>query len=479
MTVNVFLSKIRPLFPSLRNHLNCAIQMLKQGSESCQEHWSAQSDSARNPGLTNMVISMSSVCSSVIKETLSCFSKMLYLSAIQEEKSCLSDLLEAFQPSKIPDCIFSGMQSIPSPGNVDYLYCGAYSFLEGVLEEAITLSFSLASEVLLTLDLVIKSVQKLLEKSVQGYGKNIHNGLFQELLANLHNRLGTSAYKLLRHDWDDGNLENGWKGKGEVVQKILHVLLVNSKSPSDLLDELACSILPQAPLTKEIQEDDFHGFPTLCSATFIVWYRVLHEENLGVLNKLVTEVSLLENQRAEYQAETVEAVLNNLQKSVNVVVSLVNMCRSHDKISVHALAVKYGGKFVESFLKVFEFLQTQIQMHNELIIQLVKELQKATRTLQTLCSEAKGLKQTAVTSKIPATKRSLERFLFHVKGLLHTTSSGCSFWMGNLKHKDLMGQVVSSQAYIDQNENTLEGCEETVVEEQHVSVRSEEERETE
>jgi hypothetical protein len=42
----------------------------------------------------------------------------------------------------------------------------------------------------------------------------------------------------------------------------------------------------------------------------------------------------------------------------------------------------------------------------------------------------KGSKQTAITSKIPATKRSMERFLFRVKALLHSTSSGCTFWMG-------------------------------------------------
>ncbi|CBI33398.3 unnamed protein product, partial [Vitis vinifera] len=51
-----------------------------------------------------------------------------------------------------------------------------------------------------------------------------------------------------------------------------------------------------------------------------------------------------------------------------------------------------------------------------------------------------------ITSKIPSTKRSMECFLFRVKALLHTTSSECTFWMGNLKHKYLMGQVVSSQA---------------------------------
>ncbi|KAK1282550.1 hypothetical protein QJS10_CPB22g00089 [Acorus calamus] len=59
-----------------------------------------------------------------------------------------------------------------------------------------------------------------------------------------------------------------------------------------------------------------------------------------------------------------------------------------------------------------------------------------------------------ITSKIPATKRSMERFLFHVKGLLHSTSNGCAFWMGNLKHKDLMGQVVSSQVYNNDDEDS-------------------------
>ncbi|KAI8026083.1 Fanconi anemia group D2 protein [Camellia lanceoleosa] len=480
MTANEFLRKILPLFSSLQKHLNCAVHILKEGTEFCQEHWSVQSASAKNPDLTNMVVSKSSVCNSLLKEILTCFRKMLNLPDIQAEKSVLSDLLEAFQPTKIPDSIFSGMQVIPSPGNIDYLYCGAYSFLEGVLEEAITLSFTLASEVLLTLDSVITSVQQFLEKSVEGKSKDIHSGLFREILPTLQNRLGTSAYKLLRHNWDNHNLENGWKSKG-VVQKILQIYLVNSDSTSDLLCELVCSILPQATLSKTTAEDDFHGFPTLCSATFDVWYRVMHEENLRILNKLVKEVILLGKPRAGFQLEAVEVLLKNLQKTVNVVVSLINMCRTHDKISVHAMAVKYGGKFVDSFLKVFDFLQTQFQIHNELIIQLVKELQKATRTLQTVCSEAKGMKQTAVTSKIPATKRSLERFLFHVKALLYTTSSGCTFWMGNLKHKDLMGQVVSSQAYVDeQNENAVEDFEETVVEEdQQNSVASEEERETE
>uniref|UniRef100_A0A0V0GRH8 Putative ovule protein n=1 Tax=Solanum chacoense TaxID=4108 RepID=A0A0V0GRH8_SOLCH len=52
----------------------------------------------------------------------------------------------------------------------------------------------------------------------------------------------------------------------------------------------------------------------------------------------------------------------------------------------------------------------------------------------------------------------MERFLFRVKELLHSTSSGCTFWMGNLKHKNLMGDVVSSQAYVDDQKRQYGQC---------------------
>lgn len=50
------------------------------------------------------------------------------------DKSVLSCLLEAFQPVNISDDIFSGMQLNTSPGTIEYLYFGAYLFVEGVLD---------------------------------------------------------------------------------------------------------------------------------------------------------------------------------------------------------------------------------------------------------------------------------------------------------------------------------------------------------
>ncbi|KAJ8573017.1 hypothetical protein K7X08_009528 [Anisodus acutangulus] len=449
-----FISKIQPLFPSLRRHLDSAVSGVREDTETCPDHWKTHSAFAGNPDIPNITSLRLSVSRSVIKETLQCFGKMLNIPDVQRDRSVLSDLLEAFQPISITDCFFQGMQLIPSPGDVGYLYAGAFSFVRDVFDAACAVSFALASKVLLSLESVLVSIRTILDNDLNDIGKDIRTGFSKELLSFLSKKLGTFAYKLLMQKCDGVNdIEDGQKVKAEVIQKLLRIYLENCQSTSDSLSELACSVLPQVSSRRSAVEDGC-SFPTLCPATFCIWYRVMHEENLAMINRLVKEISLLEKARGGGEVEDVKCLLKKLHQSVNVVVSLVNMCKTHDKVNVRAIAVKFGGKFVDSFLKAFGFLQGQFELHREQIIQMVRELQTATRTIQTLCSEAKGMKQTAITSKIPITKRSMERFLFRVKELLHSTSSGCTFWMGNLKHKNLMGDIVSSQAYVDdQNDN--------------------------
>ncbi|KAJ8529382.1 hypothetical protein K7X08_036217 [Anisodus acutangulus] len=449
MKVIEFISKIQPLFPSLRRHLDSAASGVREDTETCPDHWKTHSAFAGNPDIPNITSFRPSVSRSVIKETLQCFGKMLNILDVQRDRSVLSDLLEAFQPISITDCFFQGMQLIPSPGDIGYLYTGAFSFVGDIFDAACAVSFALASKVLLSLESVLVSIRTILDNDLNDIGKDIRTGFSKELLSFLSKKLGNFAYKLLMQKCDGVMTLR----MAEVIQKLLRIYLENCQSTSDSLSELACSVLPQVLSCRSAVEDGC-SFPTLCHATFCIWYRVMHEENQVMINRLVKKISLLEKSRGGGEVEDVKCLLKKLQQSVNVVVSLVNMCKTHDKVNVRAIAVKFGGKFVDSFLKAFGFLQGQFELHREQIIQMVRELQTATRTIQTLCSEAKGMKQTSITSKIPITKRSMERFLFRVKELLHSTSSGCTFWMGNLKHKNLMGDIVSSQAYVDdQNDN--------------------------
>lgn len=67
---------------------------------------------------------------------------MLNLPDILTEKLLLSDLLESLQPLKVPDCTFSGMNMIPTPGSIDYLYIGAYTFLAEALDVGMLYTYS-------------------------------------------------------------------------------------------------------------------------------------------------------------------------------------------------------------------------------------------------------------------------------------------------------------------------------------------------
>ncbi|KAK6238576.1 hypothetical protein QUC31_004045 [Theobroma cacao] len=251
MTLDEFLSKIRPLFPSLKRNLDIAFCSLKEGNETCQEHWNIQSAAAHNPDIINLVPSKSSISTMVYKEVLHSFSKMLNLPEVQRNKSVLSDLLEAFQPNETLDAGASDVQPCPSPGTIEYSYLGACSFVESILHAACSFSFILASEALFTLESAVTSVLNVVDK-LEGDDVNIQSR-FNQILPFLRGKLGSSAQKLLKHKWDDENLENGWKNKGEIVQKILRIHLEYTESTADLLDELACTILPQffhvAPLS--------------------------------------------------------------------------------------------------------------------------------------------------------------------------------------------------------------------------------------
>uniref|UniRef100_A0A0A9CXJ1 Uncharacterized protein n=1 Tax=Arundo donax TaxID=35708 RepID=A0A0A9CXJ1_ARUDO len=68
---------MQPLFLSLRKHLDGTVSMIKYGSESCRDNWNSHSSSAGNPDIPYVVVSRSSIATSVCKEVLGCYRKLL------------------------------------------------------------------------------------------------------------------------------------------------------------------------------------------------------------------------------------------------------------------------------------------------------------------------------------------------------------------------------------------------------------------
>lgn len=170
---------------------------------------------------------------------------MVNLSHLLKDNTVLSDLLKAFQPTEIPDYFFQGMQLIPSPGSVDYLYSGAYIFLGSVFDvgmyfsfysfffnikpkqrkikmkfffstipfAAINFSFTLASEVLLTLEFMVTSIHTFHNRPQGESGNHTCTKLSKEIVPFLRNKLGSYAQKLLMHKCDRDDVGGSLKSK--------------------------------------------------------------------------------------------------------------------------------------------------------------------------------------------------------------------------------------------------------------------------
>ena len=73
-----------------------------------------------------------------------------------------------------------------------------------------------------------------------------------------------------------------------------------------------------------------------------------------------------------------------------------------------------------------------------------------------MCNHSKISKDVSLSNHVPLLKRSLETFIFRVKLMLAHNNVVEAFWMGNIKNRDLKGEVIEE----DEEEETQEDNEE-------------------
>lgn len=148
--------------------------------------------------------------------------------------------------------------------------------------------------------------------------------------------------------------------------------------------------------------------------------------------------------------------IGECQRILSIWAEMIQFIRSTGIQKLLQGIVKESHVILESFLSSNALKQVESDAllleesdQRESVILLLKTVQKSTRGLQIICNHLKyskscGDKPNDLLS-IPNLKRTLESLIFRVKDIL--TRSGCLsiFWMGNLKHRDLEGQEISSQ----------------------------------
>ncbi|XP_058055359.1 Fanconi anemia group D2 protein homolog, partial [Anopheles bellator] len=115
-------------------------------------------------------------------------------------------------------------------------------------------------------------------------------------------------------------------------------------------------------------------------------------------------------------------------------------------------------RFAQIFIKLFlksglPVLESILRSSAERASALLAKLQTTTRYLHSVCCQAKvsGKGSTAsadagAVAQIPCVRECLEQLVYRVKAALVANRCSAVFWMGNLKNKDTLGDLIVSQS---------------------------------
>uniref|UniRef100_A0A182PS96 Fanconi anemia group D2 protein n=1 Tax=Anopheles epiroticus TaxID=199890 RepID=A0A182PS96_9DIPT len=111
-------------------------------------------------------------------------------------------------------------------------------------------------------------------------------------------------------------------------------------------------------------------------------------------------------------------------------------------------------RFAQIFIKLFlksglPALETILRCSAERASNLLSTLQTTTRYLHNVCCQTKVSKGTGSSAgalaQIPFVRESVETLVYRVKAALVANRCSAVFWMGNLKNKDMQGELIASQ----------------------------------
>ena len=122
--------------------------------------------------------------------------------------------------------------------------------------------------------------------------------------------------------------------------------------------------------------------------------------------------------------------------------TVVQLTKSDSLVTVSMMtnALKNMRSFLDIVNKNMDFFNACFASKQEDVLSFFKALQTSTRQIHNICSYGKNEKKNnAIARLVPFVKKSMEEFIYRVKGMLVANGSVDSFWAGNLKQRNLDG----------------------------------------
>jgi len=245
-------------------------------------------------------------------------------------------------------------------------------------------------------------------------------GRTTDLLAELSEVAGD----MLKVDWS--------KPKVEQLKILLQAHLGHAATPITVISTMTAVVAKVAvdPSTKS-------PFATLDKSTFQAFFRCTIEELVQYFDKVSVK---------DVPAVQVKAKLKEIDSCTSCLRALLQSVKSTSvPLGTPTLVsiLKSGRLFVQRFLKLLPFLKEHFVGNN--CTAILSKLQASTRVLQILCAHAKVEKDATLSRLTPYVKKDLERLLFKVKQAVSDMGLGAAFTIGQLKHRNIHGEEISSQ----------------------------------
>jgi len=287
----------------------------------------------------------------------------------------------------------------------------------------------------------------------------------------------------------------GWKGRTAPLSEAIRLAIIYSTEPLQKVEEyvkdglLAVAGAPTGKINSEPLED----LPSLSGVTIGTWYKCLWEI-LQNQWKDISAAAKSSSKAVNAAPEASAAIAAGVTACCTAFNSVVSVVKYHERRSVLLnAAAKGGGIFIEGVLRVVPFWKEVFAQQREQVIESVrrselinflivirtlklffpfriplfthlsfysllstpvlsyiqiKVVQKATRSLNTLCAEGKVRGDMNVVLRVSRLKKGIESFINESYLLLSGFAPELSVEFGELKHRDLQGNaLVTSQMF--------------------------------
>ena len=284
----------------------------------------------------------------------------------------------------------------------------------------------------------------------------------QELL-DRKGRIADLASSCLQRDRSDDRGFETWKDKKplpKLVKTLFDVQAAYHTSPRELLKQWACEWLPELdePSVDDDEPMQLDGCPLFnkTSAPHVIstLFSTLTEEAKALKLPTPDAWKRCDKKGSDsdppLEADEASDLITELKDLSEAFVMLVKSTTVISSTSLNKTCITHSARFINLInKKVLPMMVFHFKSFNQVACAFLKSLQPATRLLQVHCSLVKSRQHLAALNQAASLKKELESLIFEVKVLLQTHNVRETFWMGNLKHKDLQGKETSSQMQVE------------------------------